>query len=102
MIGDGKALKVIGVRSLNLRMHSNMDFNVKLTGVYVTEGIGFNRLSLHQAQARQSIILDNEGSHLLDRQLTFPRGEIGSCLCATRLDPTPTAGRIAVPAFSGV
>ena len=102
MIGDGKAIRVIGVRSLNFKMHSKMDFNMKLTGVYVTEGIGFNRFSLHQAQARQSIILDNESSHLLDRQLTFPRDEIGSCLCATRLDPTPTAGLTAVPAFSGV
>ena len=36
---------------------------------------------------------------MLDRLLTFPRHEIGSCLYATSLDPTPTAGRIAVPAF---
>ena len=57
MIGDGKVMRVIGVGSLNLRMHSKADFDVKLTGVYVTEGIGFNVLSLHQAQARQTIIL---------------------------------------------
>ena len=102
MIGDGKAMRVIGVGSLNLRMHSKTDFDVKLTGVYVTEGIAFNLFSLHQGQARQTIILDEEGAYLLNRQLTFPRDEIGSCFYATRLDPTPTAGLTAVPAFSGV
>ena len=102
MIGDGKAMRVIGVSSLNLGMHSKTDFVVKLTGVYVTEGIGFNLFSLHQAQARQTIILDKEGAHLCDTQLTFSRDEIGPCLYATRLDPTPTAGLTAVPAFSGV
>ena len=101
MIGDGKALRVIGVDSLNLRMHSKTDFDVKLTGVYVTEGIGSNLFSLHQAQARQTIMLDKEGAHLLDKPLTFSRNEIGSCLNATLLDPTPTAGLSAVPAFSG-
>ena len=101
MIGDGKATRVIGVGSLNLIMHSKTDFDVKLTGVYVMEGIGFNLFSLHQAQARQTIILHKEGTHLFDRQLTFPRDEIGSCLYATRLDPTPTAGLSAVPAFTG-
>ena len=102
IIGDGKAMRVIGVGILNLRMHSKTDFDVKLTGVYVTEGIGFNLFSLHQAQARQTIILGKEGAHLFDRQLTFARDEIGSsCLYATRLDPTPTAGLTAVPTFTG-
>ena len=68
----------------------------------MTEGIGFNLVSLHQTQARQTIILDKEGAHLFDRQLALPRNEIESCLYATRLDPTPTSGLTAVPAFSGV
>ena len=88
MIGDGKAMRVIGVGVLNLRMHLKTDLDVKLTGVYVTEGIRFNLFSLHQARARQTIILDKEGAHLFDRQLAFPRDEIESCLYATRLDPT--------------
>ena len=69
MAGHGKAMRVIGVGSLNLRMQSKTDFDVKLTGVYAAEGIGFNLFSLHQAQARQTIILDKEGAHLFDRQL---------------------------------
>ena len=101
MIGDGEAMRVIGSGSLNLRMHWKMDFDVKLTGVYVTEGIGFNLCSIHQAQARHTIIMDKEGAHLFDRQPTFPRDEIGSCLYATRLDRTPTARFTAVPAFTG-
>ena len=67
----------------------------------MTEGIDFNIFSLHQAQARQTIILDIEGAHLLDRQLAFPRDGIASCLQATRLDSTPTAGFTAVHAFAG-
>ena len=33
IIGDGKARRVIGVGSLNLGMHLNTAFDVKLTGV---------------------------------------------------------------------
>ena len=51
LIGDGKAMGVTGVGSLNLKMHSKTDFNVNLTGVYVTEGIGFNLLSLSGSSA---------------------------------------------------
>ena len=102
MIGDGKAMRVIGVGSLNLKMHSKTDFDVQLTGVYVIEGIGVTLFSLHQPQARQTIILDKEGAHLFDRLLTFPRDEIGSRLYATRLNLTPTAGLTAVPSFPGV
>ena len=87
MIGDGEAMRLIGVGSLNLRMHSKTDFDVKLTGVYVTEGIRFNLFSLHQTQARQTIILDKEGAHLFDRQLTFSRDKIGSCLYSFGPDP---------------
>ena len=67
LIGDGKAIKVTVVGSLNLKIHSKTDFNVTLTGVYVTEGAGFNLFSLHQAQARQTITMDNDGVHLLNR-----------------------------------
>lgn len=42
LTGGGKAMMVTGLCSLNLKMHSTTDFHVKLTGVYVTEGIGVN------------------------------------------------------------
>ena len=102
VIGDGKTMRVVGVGSINLRIYSKTDFDVKLTGVYATEGIGFNLFLLYQAQTQRTIILYKEGAHLCDRQLTFPRDEIESCLCAICLNPTPTAGLTAVPAFSGV
>ena len=76
LIGDGKGMEVLGIGSLNLKMHAKVDFNVKLTNVFVTKGIGFNLFSLHDAQARQTIIMDKEGAHLFDNRLTFPRGEI--------------------------
>ena len=90
----------MGVGSLNLTMHSNAYFNVKLTKVYVTEWIGFNLLSLHDVQARQTITLDKDGAHLFDKRLTFPRDATGSSLYATRMDPTPTVGLTAVPVLS--
>ena len=100
LIGDAKEMQEMGVGSLNLTMHSTTDFNVNLTLVYVTEGIGFNLFSLHDVQARQIITLDKEGVHLFDKRLTFPRDGTGSCLYATRMHPPLTIGLTAVPALS--
>ena len=92
LIGDGKAMRVLGVGSLNLKMHSKTDLKVKLNAAYVTEGIGFNLFSFHDAQAKQPITLGKNGAHLFDNRLTFPRDATGSSLFATRMDPTPTTG----------
>ena len=48
-----------------------------LTRVYVTEGIQYNLFSLHEAQGRQRIIMDEDGLHLFDNRLTFLRESIG-------------------------
>ena len=40
-------MRVVGVGSLNLQTHVATDFNVELTGVYVTEVIDFNQFSFH-------------------------------------------------------
>lgn len=37
--------------------------------------------------------------HLFHNHLTFARDAIGSCLYATRMDPTPASGHTAVPAL---
>ena len=50
-------MRVKGVGSLDLKMHSKTDIKFKLTGVYVTDGIGFNLFSIHDAQAMQTITL---------------------------------------------
>ena len=65
-------MRVLGVGSLNLKMHSKTDFHVKLREVYVTEGIGFNLFSMHDARARQTINLDKDGAHVFDGRLAFP------------------------------
>lgn len=62
-IGDGREMRVLGVGSLKRRMHSKTDFDVKLNEVNVTVGVVFTHFSLHDAQARLTIILDNEGAH---------------------------------------
>ena len=41
LIGDEKEMNVIGIRSLNLKLHSKTDFNEKLTIVDVTEDIQY-------------------------------------------------------------
>ena len=81
-------MRVKGVGSLDLKMHSKTDIKFKLTGVYVTDGIGFNLFSIHDAQAMQTITLDEEGVHQFIIRLPFPRNEIGSSSHATRMDPT--------------
>lgn len=102
MIANGKAMRVIGLGSLNLIMHSKTDLGVKRTGVYVTQGIRFNLFSLDDAQSRQPITHDKDGVHLCDHLLIFPLDDIGSCLYATRLNPIPSTGTTAVPSVSGV
>lgn len=71
--------------------------------VTVTEGIGFNIFSVHDVQARQTIVPDDkDDSCVFNTRLTFSRDQTGSCLLVTRMDPTPSLGLTAVPALSGV
>ena len=102
LIGHGKAMRVLGVVSLNVKMHSKPDFNVKLNDVYVMEGMRFNRCSLHDAQARQSITLHKDGAHLIDNRPTFACDATGASLYETRTDPTPPTEHRAISALSGV
>ena len=62
--GSAKRMRVVGVGSLNLQTHVATDFNLKLTGVYVTEVIDFNQFSIHDAPKRQEITLDKHSVHL--------------------------------------
>ena len=73
LIGNGRAMRVLGVGSLNSIMHFRIDFHVKLSEVYVTEGIVINLFSLHDAQTRQKISLGKDDAHLFDGRLPFPR-----------------------------
>ena len=50
LIGGEKEMRAMGVGSRNLNVHSKTDLYVKLTSVYVTEGIGFKLFSLYDAQ----------------------------------------------------
>ena len=68
-------MKAVVVGSLNLQTHVATDFNVTLAGVYVTEGIDFNLLYLHDAKKTQTISLDKHGMHLFDNRLS----DIPSC-----------------------
>lgn len=90
-----------GMGTPNLKMHAATDINVKLTGVNLTERIEFNLFSLHNAQPRPTITLDNDGVHLFNKQMAFPRSETGSCLHTTRIAPTliPKTAFDSVPAI---
>ena len=84
LIGSGKNMRVVGVGSQHLQKRGTTDFNVKLPGVHVTEGLGFIHFSVHDGQSREKITSDQFYNCLI-----FPRDETGSHLYATRLDPTP-------------
>ena len=84
LIGCGKNMRVVGVGRHNLQTHGATDFNAKLPGVKVTEGVGFIHFFVHDGQSRETITSD-----LFYDCFTFPRDETGSYLHATRLDPTP-------------
>lgn len=88
-IGTEKEIRMQGIGSPNLKLHAATDINVKLTGVHVTEIIEFNLFSLHGSQSRPIITLENDGVHLFNKQMAFPRRETSSCLHDTRIAPTP-------------
>lgn len=77
-----------GMGSPNLKLHAATDINIKLTGAFLTEIIEFNLFSLHDSQSRP-ITPENDGVHLFNKQMAFPRSETGSCLLDTRITPTP-------------
>ena len=92
-IGNDDFLRVLCVGSLNLVFHmetpaGESDFHVQLPEVYVLNGLSFSLLSLHHAQCKQHIVLNNAGVHLFDGRRVFPRGVNGSSLSATRLPPS--------------
>ena len=88
MIGDGRAMKVLRVGSLNLELHGDTDVGVQLPRVYVEDGLAINLLSLHTIQAKHPITLESKGVHIFGGEITFPCGDSGSFLRATRLSPS--------------
>ena len=85
-------MRVVWVGSQHLQKGGTTDFNVKLPGVHVTEGLGFTHFSVHDGQSREKITSDQ-----FYNCLTLPRD---SHLYATRLNPTPQT-LAAVPATCG-
>ncbi|CAN0055500.1 unnamed protein product, partial [Sphacelaria rigidula] len=72
ILGDSTVLSVRAVGSLNLRFYmghtdgaERTSVCVKLTNVYVLDGIKFNLFPLHQAQYKQDITLTRAGISLL-------------------------------------
>ena len=64
------------------------DFRVQLSEVYILDGLSFKLYSLHHAQRKQHIVLNDAGVHLLDGRLVFLRGMNGSSLSATHPPPS--------------
>ena len=51
-------MHVEGVGSQHLQKHGATDFNVKLPGVHVVEGLGFIHFSVHDGQSCETITFD--------------------------------------------
>ena len=90
VVGNGVTITVRAVGCLNVMYHMQTatgvkNFCVKLTEVYLLDGIRFNLFSLHQTQLSQRIVLDAKGVHLFGGELVFPWRETGSFLRASRL-----------------
>ena len=58
LMRNPKGNNIEGIGNFNLKMHSKTYLNIILTGVWVTEGIGFNCLSLFIGQARQTVTFE--------------------------------------------
>ena len=75
LIGSRKNKRVVGEGSHNLQKHGATEFNVKLPGVHVTEGLGFIHFSVYDGQCRETITSDQFYSCLI-----LLRDETGSHL----------------------
>lgn len=75
MIGDGTAMKVFFVGTLNLQLHVDTDVGVQLLRVYAVGGLAINLFSLHTVQAKHAIKLDSTKVHFFGEKIILPVGQ---------------------------
>lgn len=63
LIGDGSAMQVLHIGSLNLKMHGDTDVGVHLPQVYAIDGLAINLFPLHAVQAKYPVTADSTGGH---------------------------------------
>ena len=81
-IGDRRRIKVEYIGTMDVIFHGK---RITLIGVAYVPDLGFNLYSLHAVQRTHLIMPDASGTHIIGRNLTFPRSSRGSYLRATRL-----------------
>ncbi|CAM9347618.1 unnamed protein product [Pylaiella littoralis] len=81
VIAGGATLRVIACGDLDLVMNARTDFLVRLTSVLLVEGLSFNIFSLHWGQRNGRMVLDKQGTHVFDGQLSRASPTLCFCRC---------------------
>ena len=79
-ISDGTRRRVMQIGNIDVVFHGRTDEPITLCDVSYVPGLGFNLFSFHKAQGTHIVILDAVGSHIVGKNLTFPRVKSG-CIC---------------------
>ena len=85
-IGDGTELVVEYAGCVGLIFHGTGDVRVSLESVSIIPSVKVNLFSL-RLQAKEAIIFDATGAHLMGGRLFFPKDRAGFRLNATRRPP---------------
>ena len=89
--GDLPKLKVECVGNIDVIFHDYTDERITSIDISYVPGLGFHLYSLHAVQEAHLIVSGASGTHIISKNLTFPRSNTGSYLRATQL-PAGTVG----------
>ena len=90
-IGDRRKIKVEYVGNIDAIFHGQTDERITFIALSYSPDLIFYLYSLHPVQITHLIVVvsDASGTHIIGKNLTFPRSSSGSCLRGIRL-PTGT------------
>ena len=86
LIGDGRKLKVECFGSLDVVLHCEDDVQVTLENVAVVPGLAFDLMSFSCIQEKHDILMNRDGTWILNGRVHFVKLPAGNYIRATRVE----------------
>ena len=86
LIGDGRKLKVECFGSLDVIFHCKDDVRVTLENAAVVPGLAFDLMSFNCIQGKHDILMNRDGTWILDGWVHFVKLPAGNYIQATRVE----------------
>ena len=86
LIGDRRKLKVECSESLDVAFHCKGDVRVTLENVAVVPGLAFDLMSFNCIQEKHNILMNRDGTWILDGGVHFVKLPAGNYIQATRVE----------------